>query len=177
MKKIFIADKTAYTSSEQAVLSIVSAYFQLNEATVIRGDHGKPFLSVQGQTPFFFSVSHTKDKLFIAFSKENIGIDAEYQTRQVDYTPIIKRFSTQERKEIVDSVSFLKHWTAKESAVKWLGGTLAHDLYKLRLENDALFYNEIPLPVRLTRFTLGDILLTVCAEQDFTDAEFITLSL
>ncbi len=175
MKKIFIADKAAFSTSEQAVLHIVSAYFQINNATVIRGDHGKPFLSVNGETPFFFSVSHTKDKLMIAFSKENVGIDAESQTRLVHYAPIIKKFSVQERKEIVDNISFLAHWTAKESAVKWLGGSLAHDLYKLRLEKDTLIYNEIPLPIRLTKFIVDGTLLTVCSEHDFSDAEWITL--
>lgn len=175
MKKIFIADKAAFSTSEQAVLHILSAHFQMDNAKVTRGDYGKPFLSVNGETPFFFSVSHTKDKLFIVFCDENVGIDAESLTRQVDYLPIIKRFPLQERKEIVDTACFLKHWTTKESAVKWLGGSLAHDLYKLRLEKNALFYNDIPMPVTLTSFTIDGILLTVCSEQDFTDVEFITL--
>ena len=175
MKKIFIVDKTAFPTSEQAVLHIVSAHFQMDNAQIIRGDHGKPFLSINGETPFFFSVSHTKDKLFIAFCKDNVGIDAENLTRQVDYAAIIKRFSLQERKEIVDTAKFLSHWTAKESAVKWLGGSLARDLYKLRLEKGSLFYNDIPLPAILSNFTIDGILLTVCSEQDFTDTKFITL--
>lgn len=175
MKKIFIADKTAFPTSEQAVLHVVSVYFNIDNAKIVRGDHGKPFLSVNGETPFFFSVSHTKDKLFIAFSNDNVGIDAECKTRDVAFLPIIKRFSLQERQQIVDTLSFLKNWTTKESAVKWLGGSLAHDLYKLCLQNGTLVYNDIPLPAVLTAFDLDGILLTVCSERDFSDAEFITL--
>ena len=168
-------DKNAFATSEAAVLHVVKTYFHLPTAQIVRGDHGKPFLSHNGEIPLFFSVSHTADKLFIAFSNENVGLDAEKCTRQVDYAPIIKRFSLSERKEIVDMATFLKHWTVKESAVKWLGGSLAHDLYKLRFEKGALYYGELQLPVALTFFSVNGCLLTVCSERDFADAEIINV--
>ncbi len=126
MEKIFIVSQNAYPTSEIAVKDVLSKYFQMENAQIERGDHGKPFL-VGGQAlPLFFSIAHTDNKLFIAVSNENVGIDAERIDRTVDYTPIVKRFSTNERKEITDTQTFLRHWTAKESAVKWLGGSLAH---------------------------------------------------
>ncbi len=175
MKKIFILSQNAYPNSETAVKKVLSDYFQIGNAQIMRGDHGKPFLVGGKDLPLFFSVAHTDNKLFIAVSDENVGIDAENISRKVDYAPIVKRFSQKERTEIVDSPAFLRHWTAKESAVKWLGGSLAHDLHKLRFENDTLYYGEIEIPAKLRFHSIENCIVCVCSERDFADPELITI--
>jgi 4'-phosphopantetheinyl transferase len=170
MQKLFYTDKNTFEDTATAVREIFSRYFHI-DAEIMRSENGKPFL--KGKRDLFFSVSHTDTTLFIAVSDENIGIDAERTDRDVRFLPIIKRFPFAEQKEIGNVSDFLRHWTAKESAVKWLGGTLARDLYKLEYANSLLRYGEVQLPVQITRFTLNGCFVAVCCEHDFSQAEIV----
>lgn len=174
MEKIFYADKAAFPNSISAVKKILSTYFGVTTPKICRTENGKPYLE-HPEKMLFFSVSHTKTSLFIAFSDENVGLDAESLDREVDYLPILRRFSVEERSEIECVEDFLRHWTAKESAVKWLGGTLAHDLNKLTYVKGVLHYKELELPLHLTTMFFQNHVLSVCGEKDFSQAEFISL--
>ena len=173
MEKIFYTDKSAYPDSQTAVKHVLSERFNLKSAAIERNEHGKPFLVNGKELSLFFSVSHTKNRLFIALSDENVGIDAEDCNRQIDYLPIIKRFSPEERKEILSPADFLRHWVAKESAIKWLGGSIAHDLQKLRFVENRLYYGEIEIPVNLVFHSFENYILAICSERDFSSAEWI----
>lgn len=173
MEKIFYTDKSAYPDSESVIKRVLSEYFNLKNTIIIKNEQGKPFLKDGRERSLFFSVSHTENRLFIAFSDENVGIDAENISRQVDYLPIVKRFSPEERKEILSPADFLWHWVAKESAIKWLGGSLAHDLHKLRFVENRLFYGEIQIPTHLVFHTFENYVLAICSERDFTNAKWI----
>ena len=173
MEKIFYTDKTAYPDSQTAIKRVLSEYFNLKSVTIERNEHGKPFLANGKELCLFFSVSHTDNRLFIAFSDENVGIDAENLARKTDYLPVIKRFPPEERKEILSPADFLRHWVAKESAIKWLGGSIAHDLHQLRFVKNRLFYGEIEIPAHLTFHSFENYVLAICSERDFTNAEWI----
>ena len=175
MEKIFYTDKSAYPDSQTAVKRILSEYFHLKDVEITKNEHGKPFLKNGNEFSLFFSVSHTRNKLFIAFSDQNVGIDAEHSARKTDYLPIIKRFAPDEQKEILSHNDFLRHWVAKESAIKWLGGSLAHDLKKLRFVGNRLCYGEIELPVNLVFRSFENFLIAVCSERDFSNAELISV--
>lgn len=177
MKKIFYTDKTAYPDSQTAIKHVLSEYFNLKAVKIVKNEHGKPYLENGRDIPLFFSVSHTENRLFIAVSDENVGIDAENPARQVDYLSVIKRFSPEERREILSSADFLRHWIAKESAIKWLGGSLAHDLHKLRFCDARLYYGEIEIPAHLVFRSFEGYILAICSERDFDNAEFIPFSL
>lgn len=172
MEKIFYTKRSNFPSSEAAVQKILAEHFGVREAVILRTENGKPYLS-GNVPPLFFSVSHTDDTLFIAFSDENVGIDAELASRGVDYRSIVRKFDENERREIVSVQDFLKHFVVKESAVKWLGGTLARDLYSLKFTQGRLFYGEIELPAALTVKNADGFLIAVCSERDFENAEFI----
>ncbi len=169
MEKLFCADVSAFSTSNEAVLFILREYFHLQNANIIRNENGKPYLENTDEK-IFFSVSHTKDKLFIAFCDENVGVDAEPFNRNTNYLPILRKFPAEEREEIKTKEDFLLHWTVKESAVKWLGGTLAKDLSKLCYCNSTLSYNGLDIPVYVTTRFLNGHVLTVCSERDFSNA-------
>ena len=173
MEKIFYTDRSVYPDSNSAIQHVLSEYFQLKDVEIKKNEHGKPYLSNGRELSLFFSVSHTDNRLFIAVSDENVGIDAENLSRQLNYYSVIKRFEPEEQREIRSPEDFLRHWVAKESAIKWLGGSIAHDLYKLKFVNNSLFYGEIQLPVRLVFHTFSGYILAVCSERDFTNAEYI----
>lgn len=174
MEKIFYADITAY-SSEAAIIKILSEFYGIRNAVILRTENGKPYLENAEHGPFF-SVSHTTEKLFIAFSSANVGIDAEPLSRKTSYASVVKKFPLEEREEIACAQDFLKHWVVRESAVKYLGGTLARDLKRLSYIDGRLSYGAVELPVKIKIFTFEEHILSVCGEKDFENAEFIRLS-
>ncbi len=176
MEKIFYSDNTKLPSSEYAVKKILTEYFGIDAPVLARNENGKPFLKNPDGKRLFFSVSHTPLASFFAFSDENVGIDAESLQREVNYQSILKKFSDGERAEICNSVDFLKRWTVKESVVKWLGGTLARDLYKISYADRRLLYGAVELPVRITQLEFAKHAISVCSERDFALAEILSLS-
>lgn len=171
MEKIFYTQKNKFPSTEDALRYILPRYFDRENAEIYRNENGKPYLTdSQG---LFFSVSHTKEMLFLAFSDENVGIDAELLEREIRLELLLKRFPQEERLEIFDKRDFLRHWVVKESAVKWLGGTLARDLDKLLFYKNELFYNDVQIPVFLTLKEISGHILCVCGERNFEKAEII----
>ena len=173
MKKIFYTDKSLYPSSETAVREILFQYFQIPNATILRTKNGKPYLENSQKHSLFFSVTHTNEKLFIAVSNREIGIDAEEKNREINYRAVIKKFSALEQADIQNKEDFLRLWTIKESVIKWLGGTLALDLKQIRLERGTVFYNDAPLPVTISTLEKDEHILNVCCETFFSDVEWI----
>ena len=171
MEKIFYTNKCNYPSSEQAVKHLLEKYFGIKDANIVKNENGKPYL-VEQDVPLFFSISHTKDWLFIAFSQSNIGIDAEYLDRKVIYQPILKKFSLDEQKEMQTTTDFLHHWTAKECTIKWLGGSIAKDFNSLSFTNGKMTYKGELLPAKITFTQFENILLAICNEKGFTPTSF-----
>ncbi|MBO5412017.1 MAG: 4'-phosphopantetheinyl transferase superfamily protein [Clostridia bacterium] len=173
MDKIFYAQKYEYPCSETAVLKILHEYFKLDEVSVKRTKNGKPYVDVRPS--LHFSVSHTDTMLFIAFSDQEIGIDAEHNARQVNYLPILKKLPSIERENIRTQQDFLQLWTAKESVVKYLGECLSKGLKEIELQTDGIDYKGKRLPCRLTQLTLAEHVISVCSEKDCLNVEFIKI--
>jgi phosphopantetheinyl transferase len=123
----------------------------------------------------YFSVTHTKKRLYIAFSDAEIGLDAESILRAPYYETIVQKFSPAEQAEIDCAEAFLKHWVVKESAVKYMGGTLAMDLYKLSYEGGQVFYDGKPFDVTINLLRHEEFILSVCGNTAFDNVEFIPL--
>ncbi len=172
MEKIFYADKSAFTT-EAALKKIFSAYYGKSEVTISRTKNGKPYVECAP----YFSVTHTKDRIYIAFSEEEIGLDAEDLSRISNYGPIVKKFSPAEQAEITCAKDFLTHWVVKECAVKYLGGTLASDLKHLDYIHGRLTYQQQAFPAKITLLQHEGFILSVCGNGDFENAEFIHLSI
>lgn len=154
------------------VRKILSVHYGKKDVEIIKSEAGKPFLK---SPPPFFSVAHTQALLFVVVSDANVGIDAELSSRKTDYALVLSRFPFAERAEIRDKADFLRHWTAKESAVKWLGGTLAADLKKLSYLNGRMFFRELPLPVHISHFEKEGHIIALCREKDGDDPPFVRL--
>ncbi len=172
MEKIFYADKSRFPSSVEALQAIFAEHFSIRNAVIARTENGKPYLE-RPTRPLHFSVTHTRKLLFVAVCDQNVGIDAEPCERVVDYPLLVKRFPQEERTEISCGEDFLRHWTVKESAVKWLGETLARSLNKLRYVKNHLFYEELELPVFLTTLQIEGHFLSICSERDFSTVTII----
>ena len=170
MKTIFYTNSERY-SSEIALKLLLMKFYGMDNPTILRAKNGKPYV----ENGPHFSITHTKDKLFIVFSERPIGIDAESLSRNVDFTPILKKFPTQERENITTLQDFLKHWVIKESAIKYLGTTLAQSLQKLTFANNRLYYQEKELSCIPQIFEFENHLVCICAEESFEKATFLQI--
>ncbi|MBQ8229909.1 MAG: 4'-phosphopantetheinyl transferase superfamily protein [Clostridia bacterium] len=171
MEKIFYAERSAYPSSERAIEKILRDVFGAENAVIARTETGKPYLA--DHLGLFFSVAHTDELLFVAFSDTEVGIDAERLDRAVDYLSIVKKFPVAEREEISSARQFLERWVVKESAVKYLGSTLAKELKTLCFSQGKLLRKGAEMPVALTVKTFRGHIVAVCGKRDFENAEFI----
>ena len=139
---------------------------------ITKNENGKLYIHSPKNLGLFFSISHTNDLLFVAFSEENIGIDTENINRNVHYSPIIKKFSASEQSEICSKNDFFTHWTAKEAAIKWLGSSISKDLNALSFIEGKMQYNETTLPLYFSFYIFNEHLVAVCGETDTDNIQF-----
>ena len=174
MEKVFFAKRENFPSTERLMQAVFSAHYGIRDARIVRGENGKPFL--EGNA-LFFSVSHTEKLYFVAVSEENIGIDAEPTDREIHLPALLSRFPAAERSEIADKADFLRHWTARESGTKWMGGTLADAFSRLSYSEGRLYYRALPLPVNVSLFEREGHIVALCREKGSADVEFIPFGL
>lgn len=87
-----------------------------------RGVYGKPY--IEGN-PVFFSISHSGNEGVILVSDKACGVDLEL-VRPRKYGSVYNRLTEREKNEIRGELTpFLINWVAKESYIKYLGGTVA----------------------------------------------------
>lgn len=167
MNIVFYTDKTAFSNSNDLIAFVLREKLKIKDFKIERSENGKPFLVFpNGKTPPFISVSHTSEKYFLAVCDKNVGIDGEISDRTVEYLPIIAKFPLPEREEITSNSDFLRHWTAKESVVKWLGGSLSKDLKKLSFVQNKMTLNGLDLPLFLFHKEIVGHILCVCLEEE-----------
>ena len=85
-------------------------------------DRGKPYFV---GSPWHFSISHTKRRVFCALSLENIGIDAEEADRDINLKLAEKILSSEEKTQFDRAadrrLALLTFWVLKEAAAKLSG--------------------------------------------------------
>ena len=83
---------------------------------------GKPYFP---DSPWHFSISHTKKRVFCALSRNNIGIDAEELDRDIRLALADKVLSPGEKLQFETAEdkrrALLTFWVLKEAAVKLTG--------------------------------------------------------
>ncbi len=122
MIKVYITDKTNFSSSESMIRAVLNEFYGINSPVLLKTENGKPYLE---NDQVHFSLSHTKEKYFLAVAPYPVGIDAEKTDRIID--PLVaKRYFPNERFE--NEKALLKKWLETESKVKLLGSTLRNEL-------------------------------------------------
>ena len=86
------------------------------------GTWGKPYF---GDSPWHFSISHTKNHAFCVLARENVAIDAEELDRQINSKLAEKILSPTERAQYDTAPdkhrALLTFWVLKEAAAKLSG--------------------------------------------------------
>ena len=111
--------------------------------------------------PLFFNLSHSKNIAVLAVCEREVGIDVEKLVPR-KFDRILNHFSEREREEISTLEGFLKHWTVKESFVKYLGLSIAEEWKALEYFGGALFWKGEKQSVSLKTFLGDDCVFTVC---------------
>ena len=85
-------------------------------------ERGKPYFS---DSPWHFSISHTKRRAFCVLSPTPVGIDAEERDRDISLRLADKILSHSEREQFDAAqdkrIALLKFWVLKEAAAKLSG--------------------------------------------------------
>jgi phosphopantetheinyl transferase len=166
MLNVFYAKRNDFSSSLELLKKILNDHFSIFEYSIFKNENGKPFLKISSYPKqLFFSVSHTSCAYFIAICNENVGIDAEPVSRTPNYSPILQKFPQTEREEILSVADFLKHWTVKESTIKWLGGSIANDLKKLGYIDKKLTLDGLDLPIYVKQIELFGHFICITKEK------------
>jgi 4'-phosphopantetheinyl transferase len=111
--------------------AFIPSDFPLSQLTYTEDEYGKPSLipnSLIAHRSPHFSISHTKNALAVAVSREPVGIDVEavVSVRRAEDTPLLQRtMSAAERQVIAASadpcMTFTELWTRKEAVFKAIG--------------------------------------------------------
>lgn len=133
---------------------------------------GKPFFS--SHPDFHFSISHTHDKIAIAFSSHSIGIDIESLR---EYKPLlVKRFFHPFEYDFLENIknkeeqnqAFSRLWTLKEAYVKCTGTGIANYFDK--------FYITFKMIGSVPLISIGDNSTRVKLSSFYQDNFYISIA-
>jgi 4'-phosphopantetheinyl transferase len=128
----FEADKKAFIIRRGALRELAGRYLGIppGELSFYAGSYGKPFISEQqNQTGLQFSISVTRQKIILAFTKGgHVGVDIEVVRPIEDIDSIAQRFFSPSEAALLRSQPhsekvrhFYMLWTLKEALLKALG--------------------------------------------------------
>ncbi len=89
----------------------------VGQQEIMLTDAGKPYFP---HSPLHFSISHTKDHVFVCVSEKNVGIDAEEIGRKIRPS-LMRILSAGEGARVKNEDDFLKLWVLKEAFAKLTG--------------------------------------------------------
>lgn len=146
------------TDSKKFPEKIFKEYLRLTETDLILNRYGKPYLR---GNEVYFNLSHSGCMTALAVSEAEIGLDCE-KIRNRSYHSVLKIFSEREQQEIDSYECFLRHWTVKESFVKFLGTSIAKELKDLEYFDQKLYLKGEEQRISLLTSKIEEYLLTVC---------------
>ena len=162
----YFSDNRKYTSDEKYLehLSglfltkfIAKHFYKISDLKIERRDN-KPFFK---NGDIFFSISHSKDIVLVAFNNENVGIDVELIRNRPNSKAIMERFG-----EKIDNPTledFYKFWTFYEAE------------YKLATEVKSVFSSKIENDYMLTCVSGDPLVSTFVVKKMILDGENINL--
>ena len=117
-----IVGMTGHEAGRKLLADMYARYVGGELPEIAVTDRGKPYFL---DSPWHFSISHSKGHVFCALSEKNIGIDAEEADRQVRLSLAEKILSLMEKAQF-DAASdqrltLLTFWVLKEAQAKMTG--------------------------------------------------------
>ena len=117
-----IGDAGSHEAGRELLAEMYRRYAGEEMPPVLVTERGKPFFQ---DSPWHFSISHSKSHVFCALSQKNIGIDAEELDRAISTRLADKILSPVERQQYDRAedkrLALLRFWVLKEAAAKLSG--------------------------------------------------------
>ena len=155
-------DRERFIVSRVALRKLMGKYLNQAPQNIVFsiGNNKKPYIQSLTQ-PIHYNVSHSGDKILIAISDHETGIDVEHIQPDFDYEEIIPTcFSTLEAAQIRSSNdprhTFYLLWTRKEALLKATAKGVDDDLISISSLDDAheVGFTQVDWEVR--SFVIGD---------------------
>lgn len=149
---------------------VAKCFYKLENTDIVVKDK-KPYF-VSGN--LFFSISHSKDIVLVAFNNNDIGADVEYVCEKRDFKSIMNRYG--EIAENPTAMEFYRFWTLHESEIK-LGADIK-SLFSTSLEKDYILTcvsNDVLIgSFNIKKLGCVGVDIDVCQEFEFSQKfEFI----
>lgn len=150
------------SESQPVVEYILKERFNITSANFKKNENGKPY--IEGN-PIYFNVTDTKGFKAMVFSENEVGLDCENLSREINYEKFKKYFSLREFEEIKDKKDFLKNWTAKESFVKKRGKSIFEYLNRIEFFNGKIYFDGNEATESCVHFEIDKTILCLCSED------------
>lgn len=136
---------------------IAKHFYELSDLEIVR-ENNKPFFKNGGM---FFSISHSKDIVLVAFNNKNVGADVEYISENKNFKAIMERYG--EKVDNPTSLDFYRFWTLHEAEIK-LNQNI-RSIFSTKLEDDYIL-----------SCVSGDVLVsTFCVKKLVCDSDSVDL--
>lgn len=156
MLEIFYTKKPVH--SDAFIAKILRTYYNMPNAEIRKSIHGKPYL-VKGK--LCFNLTHSKGLTALAVGKHEIGFDCESLAGK-PRPAVLAKFSDRERSEIVTVQDFYRHWTARESYIKYLGEQLAALWRKVEFYKGCIYLRGEKADVPVLQFETENYAFSIC---------------
>lgn len=148
----------ASVDSERFTKFILAKYYNIPDAEFAKTINGKPYLK---NDKVFFNASHSKGLLALAVGKKEVGLDIESLSGKPRPAELNK-FTLREKYEIMTLADFYIHWTARESYIKYVAGSLASMWRRVEFYGKHVYFLNKPADVNVIQFTLDGYAFSVC---------------
>ena len=156
MLEIFYTKKPVL--SEAFIKNILTAYYNIPNPTICKTIHGKPYLI---KSKICFNLTHSKGLTALAVGKHEVGFDCESLSGK-PRPAVLGKFTEREKGEISSVQDFYRHWTARESYVKYLGEQLAALWRKVEFFGGKIYVRGEEAGVPVLQFDLDGYTFSIC---------------
>lgn len=156
MVKIYLTKGDKSLSHEFLFDLLKTEYnFEADPSLLKKTEHGKLYIE---NCPVKFNITHSKDNIAIAFSQDEVGIDAEVIKTEFKARAVFGVLPK-------NAEDFAILWTKAEAIVKLNASSILLDLRKIDLSS-APTYDGKPVSVNLYTFKEDNLVISVATSDD-----------
>ena len=144
--------------SDAFIAKILGKHYNIPNPAICKSIHGKPYLQ---KGKICFNLTHSKGLTALAVGKHEVGFDCESLSGK-PRPAVLGKFAEREKGEISSVQDFYRHWTARESYVKYLGEQLAALWRKVEFFGGKIYVRGEEAGVPVLQFDLDGYTFSIC---------------
>ena len=144
--------------SDAFIAKILGKYYNIPNPAICKSIHGKPYLQ---KGKICFNLTHSKGLTALAVGKHEVGFDCESLSGK-PRPAVLGKFTEREKGKISSVQDFYRHWTARESYVKYLGEQLAALWRKVEFFGGKIYVRGEEAGVPVMQFDLDGYTFSIC---------------